>query len=138
MPLSLKVSFDGYDVAAVLGGNKSDEVCPNHVGGTATCTEKGKCELCGKEYIPMIEHDTEIRGAKEATADEEGYTGDTVCKVCDTVVSKGESIPKLEAPSTEPTTKPLGGLIAVVVIGSVVAVTAGGFAIFWFVVKKKE
>ena len=61
MPLSLKVSFDGYDVAAVLGGNKSDEVCPNHVGGTATCTEKGKCELCGKEYIPMIEHDTEIK-----------------------------------------------------------------------------
>ena len=119
-------------------------LCVDHIGGTATCTEKGKCEICGEEYLPMTEHDTEIRGAKEATIDEEGYTGDTVCKNCETVISKGESIPKVT--DTTPTTpsnnndgdKSSGGMVTVIVIVSVAAVALGGFAIFWFVIKKKK
>ncbi|MFR2835733.1 MAG: hypothetical protein ACLTCI_02270 [[Clostridium] nexile] len=33
-------------------------------------------------------HDAETRNAKEATCTKDGYTGDEVCKVCDTVVKK--------------------------------------------------
>ena len=36
---------------------------------------------------------TEVRGSREPTCTEEGYTGDTCCKVCDKVQKPGESIP---------------------------------------------
>ena len=51
---------------------------------------------------------TEVVGAKDATVEEEGYTGDTVCKDCGAIVVKGESIAKLDPPpaTQEPTTTP--------------------------------
>ena len=58
--------------------------------------------LEGKEYtdtkteaIPATSHDTELVGAKDATCTEDGYTGDEVCKICQTVVKQGEVIPCL-------------------------------------------
>ena len=45
------------------------------------------------EVIPATGHDTEVVGAKAATCTEAGYTGDEVCKTCQTVVKKGEVIP---------------------------------------------
>ena len=36
---------------------------------------------------------TEVRGSREPTCTEPGYTGDTYCKVCDKVQETGESIP---------------------------------------------
>ena len=36
---------------------------------------------------------TEVRGRREPTCTEKGYTGDTYCKVCDKVQKPGESIP---------------------------------------------
>ena len=36
---------------------------------------------------------TEVRGSREPTCTEEGYTGDTYCKVCDKVQKPGKSIP---------------------------------------------
>ena len=36
---------------------------------------------------------TEVRGRREPTCTEEGYTGNTYCKVCDKVQKPGESIP---------------------------------------------
>ena len=36
---------------------------------------------------------TEVRGSREPTCTEEGYTGDTYCKVCDKVQKSGKSIP---------------------------------------------
>ena len=46
--------------------------------------------------IPVCEHaSTEIRGAKEATCTEDGYTGDEVCTVCGEIVKQGETIPAL-------------------------------------------
>ena len=47
------------------------------------------------EVIPATSHDTELVGAKDATCTEDGYTGDEVCKVCQTVVKQGEVIPAL-------------------------------------------
>ena len=46
--------------------------------------------------IPVCEHaSTEIRGAKEATCTEDGYTGDEVCTACGEIVKQGETIPAL-------------------------------------------
>ena len=40
-------------------------------------------------------HNTEVRDAKAATYDEDGYTGDTYCTDCGVRMAKGEVIPKL-------------------------------------------
>ena len=80
----------------------------NEVTTAATCEVDGvrtytaKVTFEGKEYtdtktevIPATDHDTELVGAKDATCTEDGYTGDEVCKVCQTVVKQGEVIPAL-------------------------------------------
>ena len=48
-------------------------------------------------------HTTELVNALEATEEAEGYTGDKVCTVCETVVEKGQTIPVI---SNEPTQAP--------------------------------
>ena len=80
----------------------------NAVTTEATCETDGvrtytaKVTFGGKEYtdtktevIPATDHDTELVGAKDATCTEDGYTGNEVCKVCQTVVKQGEVIPAL-------------------------------------------
>ena len=80
----------------------------NEVTTAATCKADGvrtytaKVTFEGKEYtdtktevIPATSHDTELVGAKDATCTEDGYTGNEVCKVCQTVVKQGEVIPAL-------------------------------------------
>ena len=69
----------------------------------ATCREPGKnrftCVRCGKTRDEMIPVDpanhtggTEIRDAVEATATADGYTGDTYCRGCAQLISKGSRI----------------------------------------------
>ncbi len=80
----------------------------NEVTTAATCKADGvrtytaKVTFEGEEYtdtktevIPATSHDTELVGAKDATCTEDGYTGNEVCKVCQTVVKQGEVIPAL-------------------------------------------
>ncbi len=84
--------------AAVTNEVTTEATC--EVDGVRTYTAKVTFE--GKEYtdtktevIPATGHDTELVGAKDATCTEDGYTGDEVCKVCQTVVKQGEAIPAL-------------------------------------------
>ena len=69
----------------------------------ATCTEDGtktaKCDRCDVtdtvvDVGSATGHVLEVRNKKEATWFTEGYTGDTYCKVCDTLLKKGEVIPR--------------------------------------------
>jgi len=83
-------------------GTKDDSSEETHMGGTATCTEKAKCEVCQAEYGEMLPHDfTELRhdennhwyecsvcGTKDDSS-EEAHTGGTAtctekakCDVC--------------------------------------------------------
>ena len=79
----------------------------------ASCSEKGKqervCSSCGHKEEKELEinankhsGETEVRDAKEATVDEEGYTGDTYCKGCGTKIASGSVIEKLTPPVTNP------------------------------------
>ncbi len=62
-------------------------------------------------------HNGELVKALEATAEQEGYTGDQVCKDCGYVIQKGETIPKLQSPGG------LGGtLILILVLVAAIAV----------------
>ena len=68
----------------------------------ATCTTDGvktyTCSVCKTtktETIKATGHkETEIRNAVEATCQQEGYTGDKVCKTCGAVLEKGTTIAK--------------------------------------------
>lgn len=104
----------------------------NHTGGTATCTQKAVCSNCSKEYGSILKHSyaTEwksdkdnhwhecscgdktdrakhsgtIVNAKEATTNQKGYTGDTVCSICGFEIAKGEETPQkstIIAPGTD-------------------------------------
>lgn len=65
----------------------------------ATCTEKGEKTYhctdadCNKTYvetIPATGHQhTEIKDKKAATCEKDGYSGDTYCKDCGQLISKG-------------------------------------------------
>lgn len=75
-------------------GDKTAE--GTHTGGTATCNEKAICKVCGAKYgtVDKTKHDeTEVRDAKAATCIEDGYTGDTYCKVCGDKLQNGTVIP---------------------------------------------
>ena len=69
-----------------------------------TCEDMGyttyECKNCDFSYINDLKdalgHKETVVGKKEATVEAEGYTGDTVCSVCETVLVKGEVIAKLE------------------------------------------
>lgn len=69
----------------------------------ATCSGKGTktytcaiCQTTKTEVIPATgkHENTEVRNVKEATCAQEGYTGDTYCEDCGTLLSTGNSIPK--------------------------------------------
>ncbi len=74
-------------------GTKVDPV--GHTGGEATCTDKAICEECQEEYGELDEDnhvDTELKNAKEAKCEEEGYTGDLYCNDCKETVETGTKV----------------------------------------------
>ena len=67
-----------------------------------TCMEKGEekreCKVCGKpetREVDKLDHVEELRGAKEPTCTEPGYTGDKWCTRGDHLLEKGSVIPAL-------------------------------------------
>lgn len=69
----------------------------------ATCTENGYsisvCQVCNdkkKEEIVAKGHSKGIRNKATATCKAEGYTGDTYCRTCKTLLEEGKILPKLE------------------------------------------
>ena len=95
-----------YGCAVAIGDHKAGEgkhtcdycgaVMSKCSGGTATCKDKAICEICEKPYGEKDPTNhvggKEIRDSKAATCTEDGYTGDTYCKGCNTKLSSGEPI----------------------------------------------
>ena len=59
--------------------------------------ENGVNEITAEStVIPATGHgESEVKGAKEATCTEDGYTGDKVCKVCGEILERGTVIEKI-------------------------------------------
>lgn len=63
-----------------------------HTGGQATCSEHAVCSVCKTEYgdlDPSFHLSTELRGVVQATCTQTGYTGDSYCRSCGVLVTKG-------------------------------------------------
>lgn len=106
--------------------------------------EKGHWHVCATcSAASEIEaHTAEVVGALEATEDNEGYTGDSICSVCQYEISKGQTVPVIgqEPTETEPVaTEPAepqkdpknnsGAVIAAVAV--LVLVLGGGGAVLF-------
>ena len=67
-----------------------------HAGGTATCWEKKVCTECGASYgdFDASNHSggTELKDYLAPTCNEYGYSGDTWCKGCNSVIEYGAPI----------------------------------------------
>lgn len=88
--------FKGWNTQADGSGTAyADQaaVSQNTVGGSGIT-------LYAQWQIRTEHANTEIRGAKDATCTEEGYTGDTYCLDCGTLLKKGEPIPKAHSWNT--------------------------------------
>ena len=137
-----------------------------HSGGTATCTEKAVCATCNTAYGNTVAHShgsewkTDANehwnecacGDKANKAAHTDSNNDGKCDTCEYQMTNGGG--NTETPDNpnntpdNPNNTPddpsddkdgLGaGAIVGIVIGSVAVVGIGGFALFWFVIKKKS
>lgn len=75
-------------------GKKIEE--ETHDGGEANCKELAKCEkykqFYGVKNLSKHTGETKLVGYKDASEDEEGYTGDVYCKDCDKLLEQGRKI----------------------------------------------
>ncbi len=132
-------------------------------GKAATCAETGltdgtKCRDCGEIFtaqteIPALGHkydsacdaDCNTCGEERTPAEHADADHDGKCDACDGSMGTANSAPSEPSTPSEPADPApsdgnggLGtGAIVGIVIGSVAVVGTGGFAIFWFVIKKK-
>lgn len=65
-------------------------------------TEGSHCEVCGEvivaqKDIKALGHIKVVKKVKKATYKAQGYSGDTYCKTCNTLLSKGKATAKLKA-----------------------------------------
>ena len=119
-----KLTASLYGLTAADTPTISVHSCDNHwdagkITTEPTCIKTGEktftCTIChNTKSEPVLTTDnhlnTEIRNQKEPTCKEEGYTGDTCCSDCGTIISPGKSIAKTKNHSwddgkitTEPT-----------------------------------
>ncbi len=152
----LKHSDTEHWYECTCGAEKADSRVA-HSGGEATCTAKAKCSVCDTEYGAVathsyatewskndIQHWHECACGEKSDKAEHAYGDDNVCDTCG---YENESQSGTEPPPTDTTPAPTdpgndddgisGATIAIITISCVVAL-GGGFALYWFVFKKKK
>lgn len=80
------VTFTNHGQIELLGElavNGGSIVCDSHVGGTATCTSKAVCDICGEEYGNLVPHNLTKTEEKDATCTADGNTAYWICSECD-------------------------------------------------------
>ena len=89
------------DMKVYAGFTATPHSYTEQITAQPSCTAQGSKTLtcsCGRTYtesIAVTDHVPTVVGAKEATCSEAGYTGDTVCSVCNTTLATGTVIETL-------------------------------------------
>ncbi len=80
---------------AYSGGSECDMY--GHLGGKATCKDPAVCDICGEPYgeVDLTNHgeNTEIRDVETPSCSDDGFTGNTYCLDCNTILVEGKVIP---------------------------------------------
>ncbi len=101
-----------------------------------TCTSTGltegsHCDVCqivftAQETVPVIGHTIVIDQAVEPTYSSEGKTEGSHCSVCNQIITAQDIIPAKSS-----------AWIWITVIASILVLGGGGFALYWFILRKK-
>ena len=98
------ITFTNHGQIELLGGsienNGGTIVCDNHVGGTATCTSKAECDICGKEYGDFLAHELVKTEAKAPTCNEDGNKEYWTCNTCKKYFSDAEGMKEISLEDT--------------------------------------
>lgn len=97
------VIFTNHGQIELLGElvvNDGAIVCDSHSGGTATCIEKAKCSICGKEYGDLGSHVMKKTEAKKATCTEDGNTEYYTCEICGKIFSDKNGLVEIQLSDT--------------------------------------
>lgn len=114
------------------------ESAKGHTAGEeASCAHAQTCTVCGIELVPAPPHTPGV----EWMQDENGHWH--VCAACNGEADRAEHTDAdddgiCDICGYEPKNGLGAGAIVGIVIGSVAVVGIGGFAIYWFVIKKKS
>ena len=140
------------DILCTVCGEIAVKGSDDHISGAddGDCTTEILCTVCGKVTV-------EAKDAHTPEADDGNCITAIKCTVCTTIITaaKGAHVDTdsngkcdacgstVEVPSPDPDPKEpkeglSGGAIAGIVIGSVTTAGIGGFALVWFVIKKKS
>ena len=79
------VTFTNHGQIELLGElavNGGIIACDSHIDGTATCTAKAVCALCGEEYGDLVPHNLTKTEEKDATCTADGNTAYWTCGEC--------------------------------------------------------
>ena len=99
------------------------------------CTKDQFCTDCGTLISEgSNSHKKSISGVKNATATENGYTGDVVCYVCGALIEKGEEIPALGGSAANQG----NDVVIYIVIAAAVVVLVVAAVVVVIVVKKRK
>lgn len=97
------VIFTNHGQIELLGKlvvNDGAIACDSHTGGTATCIEKAKCSICGKEYGDLGSHVMKKTEAKKATCTEDGNTEYYTCEICGKIFSDKNGLVEIQLSDT--------------------------------------
>lgn len=97
------VTFTNHGQIELLGElvvNDGAIACDSHSGGTATCIEKAKCSICGKEYGDLGSHVMKKTEAKKATCTEDGNTEYYTCEICGKIFSDKNGLVEIQLSDT--------------------------------------
>lgn len=86
---------EGKDATCVAEGNIAYWTCSECHQNFSDAEGKTKVDKVTLDIDPTAHGKTELVGAKEATTTEDGYTGNTVCTLCNTILERGTTIPKI-------------------------------------------
>ena len=109
----------------------------DHNYSEATCTKKATCSVCGAEAGELADHIDANEDGKCDACDHQMTTPEETTPVVpeETTPEVPEETPNQSEESKEGLSD---GAIAGIAVGSTVTVGAGGFSLFWFVIKKKR
>lgn len=103
--VSSPASSDKEDVSSVESNTESSDVSSAETGSEDQSSSV-QSTVSDSEPEPCRHNRTYVRNKKDATESAEGYTGDTYCSDCGTLISRGKTVQKLQSSVPSPSHTP--------------------------------